>query len=29
MDPNVKLDLAEDRVEKELKDIKGYQAIVG
>jgi hypothetical protein len=29
MDPNVKLDLAEDRGEKELKDIKGYQAIVG
>jgi hypothetical protein len=29
MDPNVKLDLAEDQVEKELKDIKGYQAIVG
>jgi hypothetical protein len=28
MDPNVKLDLAEDRGEKELKDIKGYQAIV-
>ena len=29
LDPNVKLDLAEDRGEKELKDIKGYQAIVG
>jgi len=29
MDPNVKLDLAEDRGEKELEDIKGYQAIVG
>ena len=29
MDPNVKLDLAEDRGEKELKDINGYQAIVG
>jgi len=29
MDPNVKLDLAEDRGEKELKHIKGYQAIVG
>jgi len=29
MDPNVKLDLADDRGEKELKDIKGYQAIVG
>ena len=29
MDPNVKLDLAEDRGEKELKDIEGYQAIVG
>ena len=29
MDPNVKLDLAENRGEKELKDIKGYQAIVG
>jgi hypothetical protein len=29
MDPNVKLDLAEDRGEKELKDTKGYQAIVG
>jgi len=29
MDANVKLDLAEDRGEKELKDIKGYQAIVG
>jgi len=27
MDSNVKLDLAEDRGEKELKDIKGYQAI--
>ena len=29
MDPNVKLDLAEVRGEKELKDIKGYQKIVG
>jgi hypothetical protein len=29
MDRNVKLDLAVDRGEKELKDIKGYQAIVG
>jgi hypothetical protein len=29
MDPNVKLDLAEDRGEKEIKDIKGYQEIVG
>jgi len=29
MDPNVKLDLSEHRGEKELKDIKGYQAIVG
>jgi len=29
MDPNVKIDLAEDRGGKELKDIKGYQAIVG
>jgi hypothetical protein len=29
MDPNVKLDLAEDRGEKELKDFKGYQQIVG
>jgi hypothetical protein len=29
MDPNAKLDLAEDHGEKELKDIKGYQAIVG
>jgi hypothetical protein len=29
MDPNVKLDLVQDRGEKELKDIKGYQAIVG
>jgi len=29
IDPNVTLDLAEDRGEKELKDIKGYQAIVG
>jgi len=29
MDPKMKLDLAEDRGEKELKDIKGYQAIVG
>jgi len=29
MDPNVKLDLAEDRGENALEDIKGYQAIVG
>jgi hypothetical protein len=29
MDPNVKLDLEEDRGEKELQDIKGYRAIVG
>jgi hypothetical protein len=29
MDPNLKLDLAEDRGEKELKAIEGYQAIVG
>jgi hypothetical protein len=29
MDRNVKLDLAEDRGEKELKDIKGNQVIVG
>jgi hypothetical protein len=29
MNPNVKLDLAKDQGEKELKDIKGYQAIVG
>jgi len=29
MGPNVKLDLAEDQREKELQDIKGYQAIVG
>jgi hypothetical protein len=29
MDSNVKLDLAEDQGEKELKDIKGYQAIIG
>jgi hypothetical protein len=29
MDPNVTLDVAKDRGEKELKDIKGYQAIVG
>jgi hypothetical protein len=29
MDLNVKLVLAEDRGEKELKDIKGYRAIVG
>jgi hypothetical protein len=29
MDPNVKLDLAEDRGEKELEDITNYQAIVG
>jgi hypothetical protein len=29
MDPNVKLDLAEDRGEKELEDITVYQAVVG
>jgi len=29
MDPDVQLDLAEDRGEKVLKDITGYQAIVG
>jgi len=29
VDPNVQLDLAEDRGEKELKDIKGHRAIVG
>jgi len=29
MDSNVKLDLAEDRGEKELDDIKGYKAIIG
>jgi len=29
MDPNVKLDLAEDRGEKELKEITDYQAVVG
>jgi hypothetical protein len=29
MDTNVKLDLAEDRGEKEPTDIKGYLAIVG
>jgi len=29
MDPNVKLDLAQDRGEKELKDITDYQAVVG
>jgi len=29
MDPNVKLDLAEDRGEKELEDITDYQAVVG
>ena len=28
MDPNVKLNLAEDRGEKELKDITDYQAVV-
>jgi hypothetical protein len=28
MDPSVKLDLAEDRGEKDRKDITGYQAIV-
>jgi hypothetical protein len=28
MDPNVKLDLAQDQGEKELKYIKGYQAII-
>jgi len=29
MDPNVRLDLAEDRGEKELEDIIDYQAVVG
>jgi len=29
IDPNVKLDLAEDRGEKELNDITDYQAVVG
>jgi len=29
MDPNVKLDLAKDRGEKELKDITDYQVVVG
>jgi hypothetical protein len=29
MDPNVKLDLGEDRGEKELQDTKRYQAIIG
>jgi hypothetical protein len=29
MDPNVKLDLAEDRGEKELENITDYQAVVG
>jgi len=29
MDPNVKLDLAKDRGEKELDDITEYQAVVG
>jgi len=29
MDPNIKLDLAEDRGEKELEDITDYQAVVG
>jgi len=29
MDPDVKLDLAEDQGEKELNDIKGYQEIAG
>jgi hypothetical protein len=29
MDLNVKLDLAKDWEEKELKDIKGYEVIVG
>jgi hypothetical protein len=29
MNPNVKLDLAEDRGEKEIKDIKSYHSIVG
>jgi hypothetical protein len=28
MDPNVKLDLAEDWGEKELEDIRDYQAVV-
>jgi len=29
MDPNVQLDLAKDRGEKELEDITDYQAVVG
>jgi len=29
MDPNIKLDLAKDRGEKELEDITDYQAVVG
>jgi len=29
MDPNVKLDVAEDRGKKELEDITDYQAVVG
>jgi len=29
MDPNVKIDLAKDQGEKELKDINGYQAFIG
>jgi len=29
MDPNIKLDLAEDRGEKELEDITDYQAVLG
>jgi len=29
MDPNIKLDLAEDRGEKELEDITDYQAVMG
>jgi hypothetical protein len=29
IDPNIKLDLAEDRGEKELEDITDYQAVVG
>jgi len=29
MDPNIRLDLDEDRGEKELEDITDYQAVMG
>jgi len=29
LDPNIKLDLAEDRGEKELEDIRDYEVVVG